>query len=416
MKKICLSILSLLLVSVMLLHITGCSDLTAGNLTDGLSRGKAEGKTPDESFKAAQFDVAAELFKLCAADNGYENTLVSPISVMTALAMTANGANGLTEQEMEAVLGGGMSTEDLNAYLYAYLENLSDEVSLANSIWFKENVLDVNKNFLQTNKDYYDADVHSEPFNSATVKKINAWVDEKTKGMISEIIDELNADTVMMLINALAFEAEWAEPYEEYRCKDVVFTELDGKTQDITMMYSSEGRYLEDKNTVGFMKYYEGGNYAFAALLPDEDIDFSEYVSSLTGEKLATLLEGKSGYTVNAALPKFEYDYSVSMAKALQTLGIERAFDPFQADFTDMGNANGPLYIGDVLHKTYIAVDNAGTKAAAVTAITMECTSAVLIDNSKIKNVILDRPFVYMIVDTETNLPVFIGTMTGIEK
>ena len=117
MKKICLSLLSLFLVSVMLFHITGCNDLTAGNLTKGLLRGNANSKTHDEQFKAAQFDFSAELFKLCAAESDYENTLISPISVMTALAMTANGAGGLTEEEMEAVLGGGMSTEDLNAYL-----------------------------------------------------------------------------------------------------------------------------------------------------------------------------------------------------------------------------------------------------------------------------------------------------------
>ena len=143
MKKISLSILSLLLVFLMLFNITGCNDLTAGNLTDGLSRGTADSKMPDDAFKTVQLDFAADLFKLCAAESDYENTLISPISVMTALAMTANGAGGLTEEEMEAVLGGGMSTEDLNAYLYAYLENLSDEVSLANSIWFKENGFDV---------------------------------------------------------------------------------------------------------------------------------------------------------------------------------------------------------------------------------------------------------------------------------
>ncbi len=411
MKKLCLSILSLLLIPAIL--FTGCGDLSASNLTEGLFRGKAESKTPDEQFRAAQLNFAAELFKLCAEESQYENTLISPISVMTALAMTANGANGLTEEEMEAVLGGGMSTEDLNAYLYAYLENLSEEVALANSIWFRENGFDVNEAFLQTNKDYYDAEIYKEAFNETTIKKVNAWVDEKTKGMIPEIINEINADTVMMLINALAFEAEWSDPYENYQCKDATFTALNGKKQNITLMHSSESLYLEDQNTVGFIKYYEGGTYAFAALLPDSDIDLSEYVRSLTGEKLAKLLEGKNGYTVNAALPKFEHDYSISMVNALQTLGMTSAFTS-SANFSDIGADD--LYIGDVLHKTYISVDESGTRAAAVTEVTVNCTAATWIDTSKIKNVILDRPFIYMIIDTETNLPVFIGTMTGIEK
>ena len=411
MKKICLSILSLLLVSVMLLHITGCSDLTAGNLTDGLLRGKADGKTPDESFKAAQFDFAAELFKLCAADSGYENTLVSPISVMTALAMTANGANGLTEEETEAVLGGGMSTEDLNAYLYAYLENLSDEVSLANSIWFKENVLDVNEAFLQTNKDYYDAEIFAAPFDQTTTNDVNAWVKEKTKNRIKKILDEVEADSVMYLINALTFDGEWMEKYEKDDVYDRTFTALDGTEKTVSMMYSEEYTYLSDENAEGFIKKYKGGNYAFAALLPDKDIDFSEFVNSLTGEKLADILSEKQTRQVSVGIPEFSYEYDIEMNNALQAMGMESAFDRKTADFSDIGAADGNLYIGKVLHKTFIEVDTFGTKAAAVTLVDVKSESAPAPELS----VILDRPFVYMIIDTETDLPVFIGTMTNIK-
>lgn len=409
MKKIFISSCSFLLVLVMLFNITGCRDLSAGNLTDGLARKKAESKTADEKFLDAQFDFAAELFRLCASESGYQNTLISPLSVMTALAMTMNGANGLTEEEMEAVLGGGVSTEELNAYLYAYNENLTEELVLANSIWFRD-ALHVNEIFLQTNKDYYDAEIYSAPFDRTTVKQINAWVKQNTKEMIPEIIHSIDADTVMMLINALAFEARWTDPYNAYQQKQEIFTSLKGEKQTVTMMHSSESRYLEDKNTTGFLKYYEGGNYAFAALLPDEKTDFANYVNGLDGEKIAALLNNSQAQKVNAAMPKFKNEYDISMVNALKKMGIKQAFDENSANFSDIAPTG--LFIGNVLHKTYISVDNLGTKAGAVTAVTLSPTSAAPSSPKEIKTVILDRPFVYMIIDTENNLPVFIGTVT----
>ena len=291
MKKILTSLCSLMLVLLMLFNITSCNDLSAGNLTDGLTRGKAESKTADEKFLDAQFDFAAELFKACAAESEYKNTLISPLSVMTALAMTANGAGGLTEEEMETVLGGGMSMEELNAYLYAYNENLSEELVLANSIWFRQNALDINEIFLQTNKDYYDAEIYAAPFDTTTVKDINSWIRNKTKNRIDNMLDEIDADSVMMLINALTFDGEWMEKYEKNDVKDVIFTTLDGTEQNVKMMFSEEYKYVSDENAVGFIKNYKGGNYAFAALLPKETVHFSDYVDSLTGETLAGILK-----------------------------------------------------------------------------------------------------------------------------
>ena len=410
MKKIFTSLCSLMLVLVMLFNITSCNDLSAGNLTDGLTRKKAESKIADAKFLDAQLDFAAKLFKLCAAESEYKNTLISPLSVMTALAMTMNGANGLTEEEMEAVLGGGMSTEELNAYLYAYNENLSEELVLANSIWFRQNALDVNETFLQTNKDYYDAEIYAAPFDTKTAKDINTWIKNKTKNRIDNMIDEIDADSVMMLINALTFDGEWMEKYEKSDVKDVIFTTLDGTEQNVKMMFSDEYRYLSGENAVGFIKNYKGGNYAFAALLPKENMDFSDYVDSLTGETLSEILNNASNRSIEVGIPEFKYEYEIEMKNALKALGMETAFDSAKANFSDIGTANGNLYIGKVLHKTFIEVDTHGTKAAAVTIVDVKNESCVMPSDQ----IILDRPFVYMIIDTENNLPVFIGTMTEI--
>ena len=264
---------------------------------------------------------------------------------------------------------------------------------------------------MQTNKDYYDAEIFAAPFDQTTTNDVNAWVKEKTKNRIKKILDEVEADSVMYLINALTFDGEWMEKYEKDDVYDRTFTALDGTEKTVSMMYSEEYTYLSDENAEGFIKKYKGGNYAFAALLPDKDIDFSEFVNSLTGEKLADILSEKQTRQVSVGIPEFSYEYDIEMNNALQAMGMESAFDRKTADFSDIGAADGNLYIGKVLHKTFIEVDTFGTKAAAVTLVDVKSESAPAPELS----VILDRPFVYMIIDTETDLPVFIGTMTNIK-
>ena len=417
MKKLLYLICTALLLCAMLLNVVSCNQkVSAANLTEGLTRGTVTGKAADDAFIEAQMKFAVELFQKSAAESEYENTLISPLSVMVALAMTANGAEGVTEEEMEKVLGNGMSTEDLNAYLYEYVKNLSEEAVLANSIWFRSGEIDVKKDFLQANKDYYDSEIYAAPFNGETVEQINAWVKENTKGMIDSIINDLNNDAVMVLLNALAFEAEWLAPYMDYQVNDGIFTNLAGEAQNAEMMRSEEHIYLEDENATGFIKRYKGGNYAFAAILPNEDITLQEYVASLTTETLSEMLENKTYFDVVTEMPKFEYEYDLEMNRVLMSMGMESAFSGRDADFTAMGtplNDRGNLHIGTVLHKTFISVDQLGTKAGAVTAVIMNATSA---SPSEIKTVILDRPFVYMILDLNTNLPIFIGTLTEIAE
>ena len=204
--------------------------------------------------------------------------------------------------------------------------------------------------------------------------------------------------------------------YEEFQIRDGSFTTEAGVQQDVDMMHSEEHAYLEDDMATGFVKYYKDRKYAFAALLPNEGVSVSEYVSGLSGAHLQELLSNPQDVTVFASMPKFETEYDIEMSEVLQEMGMTDAFGLMTADFSRLGtyNVDGMnICINRVLHKTFISVSERGTRAGAATAVEMVTEGAMeLVD---FKEVVLDRPFVYMLIDCETNLPFFIGTMMDVE-
>ena len=413
--KLSLVIISLVLLCAMAVNLTGCATTVhAEDLMEGVTPNSVTALNDLSSGSADVTDFAIRLFKQ-TNENG-KNTLISPLSVLCALAMTANGAEGETREQMEAVLG--MSVEELNLYLYSYINSLPQgekyKLSVANSIWFTDDDrFTVNQDFLQTNADYYGADIYKTPFNKQTLKDINNWVKNETDNMIPKVLEDIPDAAIMYLINALAFEAEWTEIYEKNQVRDKTFTKEDGTKQDVELMYSTEGKYIEDENATGFIKYYKERKYAFVALLPNEGVTVSEYVNSLDGASLAALLANAESRSVETAIPKFESEYDIEMSSILEAMGMSNAFNVTFADFTGIGDSTeGGIYISKVIHKTYIQVGEKGTKAGAVTAIEMKDGSAGPPD--EIKQVYLDRPFVYMLIDCETNTPFFIGTVMDV--
>lgn len=390
----------------------GESLLARGDLMQLVSAKQVDGKQADDAFRRSQMRLAMELFTACASASEGENVLISPLSIQVALAMTANGASGQTLEEMQTLLGGDIPLDELNAYLYEYVNALpSDDkykVSLANSIWFREKRdFEVYESFLQTNADYYKAQAYAAPFDDTTLEQINAWADAHTDGMIKKIIQEIEPDMMMYLINALTFDAEWASPYDEYSVYNGTFIAYDGKACDVEYMSAEEYYYIEAKGAIGFAKNYKDGKYRFVALLPDEGLDIFDYIASLDGETVLNALDGMQSASVLATMPKFSYEYDLEMKDVLKSLGMPTAFTD-GADFSAMSNCD--LHIGTVIHKTFIEVAEKGTRAGAVTAVGMkeECEPMY---QAVIK---LDRPFVYMIVDTANNLPLFVGTVTEI--
>lgn len=385
--------------------------VNAEDLLAGYTPNPVTGKAPDDAFTAAQMDFALKLLK--GSYDG-ENTLISPLSATLALSMAANGAGGNTLAQMEEVLCGGMDIEEWNKYLYYYVNHLptSDAVKmhLANSIWYDSGAnLTVRPAFLQTVADYYNADLYAAPFNDETVGEINKWISQNTDGLIDQALDELSS--IMYLVNALVFDGKWHEPYSDNDISDRPFHNADGSTKIVDMMFSKEGLYLETESATGFMKDYAGSDYRFVAILPNEDLTLTEYLESLTAEDLTALLNSARRGNVQAGLPQFEYEFDISLIDVLQDLGITDAFDPGRADLSPMATIeSNNLFLGQLIHKTFISVDAKGTKAAATTIVGIAPTTAAPIPFT----VILDRPFLYMIVDTQTNLPIFLGAVTDL--
>lgn len=415
-RKTLIPVFALMLSFILLLTSSGCSQKAAADGDDLMNDIQPESVEKIDSYikedNIAAMNFSLELFKknlLC------QNTLISPVSVLSALGMTANGARETTLSQMEEVFG--LPTEKINQLLNLYMQNLPDEdklkVSMANSIWFREGGrIDVKKDFLQTNANYYNAGIYRSPFDETTLKAINDWVTKETDGMIENILDEIPEEAVMYLINALSFDAEWETIYNEYSIWEDEFTADDGTVQTANMMYSEETQYIEDGEAKGFIKNYAGGKYAFVALLPPEDLSLAGYIATLSGEKLYSLIENAENTEVHTLMPKFTTEYSVEMSDILIMMGMEDAFDEYKADLKDLGTAEGNLYISRVIHKTKIEVDEKGTKAGAATVVEVSEESAALEDP---KTVYLDRPFMYLIVDKESYLPLFIGTTLFVE-
>lgn len=396
-------------------NLSGCTaGIRAADLTEGIKAKPVSGRAADDAFKNSSADFAIRLFQKTRDDS--KNSLISPLSVMLALSMTANGAKGETLTQTESLLGGDIPMETLNEYLYSYIKALPSEktakLNIANSIWVRDNGFTAEKAFLQKNADYFDAAVYKSAFDVKTLRYINNWVKKNTDGMIEKIIDDIDPDAVMYLINTVLFDAEWENIYKKDEVRDGTFTALDGTKRTASMMYSAEHLYLDDGKAIGFIKPYRNG-YSFVALLPNGDISLSDYVASMTGKSFVDTIKNAKDIPVETAIPKFSYDYDIEMSGALKALGMTLPFDSTKADFSALGSSDsGNIFISRVLHKAYIAVDEKGTKAGAATAADIKVTS----DIGGLYSVTLDRPFVYAVIDDAYGLPVFIGAVTDIGK
>ena len=368
----------------------GNKGAAAQDLMQGITKGKGAFKKPDSRFANVAASFALDLFK--DEYKSGKNTLISPLSVLTALAMTQNGAEGKTLSEMQKVLG-GLDRDTLNAYMNAYLAAVAGKDSAlkcANSLWI-DSRLDVKTSFLQKNADFYSAQAYKADFTRKnTVNEINSWVNKNTNGMIKKLVDEFDPLTVMVLMNALCLEAEWDDPYTDNCVREGTF-----------------------KNATGFVKYYKGGKFAFVALLPNEGTSIDSYIASLTGRDFLKALGSRKSEKVKTQMPKFKCEYSNSLVDTLKKMGMSTAFDGDRANFSSMATLkNENIYISDVIHKTFIEVAEKGTRAGAVTAVISEKSAAMPVEQPK--EVRLTRPFVYAIIDTRTNLPLFIGAQTDI--
>lgn len=361
-----------------------------------------------KNISDATADFGFELFRY-ALENG-DNSLVSPVSVMAALSMATDGANGETLAEMERVLG--MTNENLRKHYGGYVHpaNSSEELRFANSLWLRnDGSFQVNKNFVERTLEAYGADVFSEPFDAETKDKINYWISENTDGEIENMLDEIPPEAVSYIINTVLFEAEWAEKYYDTSIREnQTFTAANGEKQTVTMMGSEENYFVRIGKTKGFIKNYKGGEYAFVGLLPYEGVSVKEAAASFSGEDFLNAVNNAEVKPVDVIIPKFSFDCKFLLNDTLKAMGMPTAFNSANADFTNLGTSPmGNIYISRVLHNTFIRFDEAGTTAGAATVVEMMPECAML----DMEYLTFDRPFIYAIVDTSTGMPIFIGAV-----
>ena len=385
------------------------------DLTEDLTRGAFSMREADDEFTSGYAGTSLAMLKLLTEAEPDRNVLISPDSIFTAMTMAENGASGETLSEMEASFG-EIPLDKYREYLATLNSRLikSEKIKyhIADSVWYKENDIHIRPEFLQNNVDYFGAEVYSSPFDENTVSDVNNWVYNNTRGMIPDIIKDLSKDASLLLINAIAFEGNWSEPYEDTQVKKEPFLNEDGTVQKtVNMLHGSESTHVKVGGADGFVKYYEGGDIAFLGLETPEGKTVDEFVDNLSGSDFITGYRNRSReYPVVTRMPEFKYDYDASLVNTLKALGIQQAFNEDLADFS--GITQYPLerlFISDVIHKTHIELDRNGTKAAAATAVVMEKASSA--PSQKVIEVNLDHPFVYAIIDTDTGLPLFIGTV-----
>lgn len=387
-----------------------------------VTAGSKKGDITKTSFRRTYADVSVELLKKSGLKDikAGKNVLISPESILCAMTMSANGAANNTLVQYEDVLMGGYSLSSFNRKMKSFNKRLtsSKKVSfnIANSIWLSNNAKGaVKPEFINVNKKNFGAEIDFVDFNMDTVERVNKWVSKNTNGMIDKIVDRFAPDTVSCIVNAIAFEAKWAEQYSEYSVKKGRFTNAQGTKEKVNMLYGTEYKYISDENSTGFIKDYEGGDYAFMAVLPKKGMTLLEYIKKLNGNKFTALYHGAQNCEVLTKMPEFSYDYSAKLNNPIKKMGITDAFSQTEADFGNMldTSSGANVYIDEIIHKTHIELDRYGTKAAAATGIINKETCVP--GRPKPKKVYLTRPFLYAIVDTDTGLPVFVGVVNTVK-
>lgn len=406
-KKKGATILLLMLVTLLVLG-GGCSLGGSGGLA-------APVEELDQRLVDANNGFGFSLYRELALKEPDSNLFISPASIITALAMTYNGAEGETRDAMQKTLQlEGMSQDEVNeafADLLTILQNPDPEVELAvaNSLWAREGV-EFYKEFLNRNREYFNAEVAELDFDDdAAADVINGWVKEKTRDKIDSIVNPpINPETILFLVNAIYFNGEWSVPFDPENTRDVTFTAVDGSTNDQPLMFRNDNfRYFENELFQAVnLPYGKNERVSMYVILPAEEADLEQLYSALNNTNWNNWVNSFSTMEGELGLPRFSFEYTTSLNDALNALGMGIAFDENAADFSRMRPAPPSLFISDVKHKTFIDVNEEGTEAAAVTSVEVGSTAM-----PETFSMIVDRPFLFAIADDMTGTILFMGSV-----
>jgi serpin B len=416
--------LQIALVLGILFSLVGCASpagpVAAGSVQSDVERVAAPDVADADLAELVKGNAAfaLELYHVLRKD--HDNLFYSPYSISVALAMTYAGARGETEGQMAEALHYTLAQDRLHAAFNALDQALASRgegavgkdgegfrLHVANTTWGQEGYtfLDAYLDVLALN---YGAGLRLVDFVSAPEEArvtINDWVSEQTEGKIEDLIPAgaIDALTRLVLTNAIYFNAAWSMPFEEERTKDGSFYLLDGGQVTVPMMKQVESLgYAAGQGYQAVELPYDGHELSMVILVPEEG-EFEAFEEALDVERVESILQDL-GYTqVALSMPKFEIESSFGLVDALSAMGMPVAFSD-KADFSGM-TGNRELVISEVVHKAFVSVDEAGTEAAAATAVMMALTAA----PAEPVEVTVDRPFLFAIRDIDTGALLFVG-------
>lgn len=359
------------------------------------------------------FDFFREVVRQGEPDS---NLFVSPLSAAMALGMTYNGARGETQTAMAQTLGlSDLTTQEANESFRSLIDLLRGldprvDFRLANSIWYRLGFTP-RPEFLDVNRQYFDAEVAGLNFSDpGAANTINGWVDENTNGKIPKIIDNIAADIVMFLINAIYFKGTWVYEFDKERTKDEAFTLRGGGQRDVSMMHHGGGAYVGHYQGQGFQVVdlpYGADAYRMTIVLPDPGRDVDSTIGALSADAWDGIVNGLTKDSLIVAMPKFRLRWEDSLNGVLHALGMGIAFGT-SADLSGIAGAPGDLYISYVKQGTFVDVNEEGTEAAAVTVVAIGITSVGGPQEFRV-----DRPFAFLIRERFSGTILFMGRIVN---
>lgn len=384
----------------------------------------APSEPPAKRLSSAYTKLGFDLLSKISRGDAGKNIFISPSSIAFALSIAYNGAEGATKEEMAKALGlAGMDSSEINRANKNMTDRVRDPASgidldTANSIWVNKLQATLKPEFTSQMMGYYDAEIENIDFEVAdAASKINGWVAEKTRGKIKEIISDRMkpglSKMASIIVNAIYFKGQWFAAFSKELTEEREFTLPSADRIKIPMMsQSGEYHYHEESNFQAIRLPYRGRRASMYIFLPARNSSLREFKRQLTAEnwdRWMGLLDRweKPGKII---LPRFKIEYSAGLREHFQAMGMNTAFRPLQANFKKMCNVltGKNVFIGDILHKTFVDVNEEGTEAAAVTAIKVEIAASALSPPKRFE-MRVDRPFFFVIRDDMTGLPLFMG-------
>ena len=427
------------MLGVLGLILTGCSqstDIPVATTQESVAETQesvAE-TTADKSIDTIEIKEVSDkneaLFNLGKAvvlQEDSKNIMVSPLSIERCFALAIEGANGETKDQLVKAIYSNLDFDKASSEISEacnelhehgsyesndggldVLRNKKSAFNIANSLWVNSDAdkFELKPDYKKTVADKYKAKAENISFKKGP-EPINSWVNKNTDGMIPSILDVLNDTSRVVLVNATMFTGGWKDKFNKIDDKKE-FTNADGCVQNVEFMESyKDDKYVQIKGRDAFIKNYDNG-FEYVGILPNEGETAGELLKDLEFKDVSEMKSTK--YDLILDFPKYKYDYDTSLINVFKRLGVNNAFND-KADFSNM--SVDPLYISDAIHKTHIEVDEDGTKAAAITSITMDLNCAIGTEIPPVKELTFDRPFVYMIVADD--IPAFIGIVNNIE-